>query len=378
VDAAKRTKARLVIVDDQEANVALLEQMLERSGYANVVSTTDSKQAVAMCTAETTDLLLLDLHMPDPDGFAVMDGLAGVLERDGFPILVVTADVTSDAKRRALTQGARDFVGKPFDQPELLARIHNLLEVRFLQLELEERNASLAGMVERREQELSDARLEIVDRLALAADYRDDDTGEHTQRVGRTAGLIAERLGLPGDMVELIRHAAPMHDIGKIGIPDQILLKPGRLTAEEFEVIKSHVEIGGRILSNSASPLLNTASVIALTHHERWDGSGYTAQLSGKQIPVAGRIVAIADVFDALTHDRPYKEAWPIDRALAEIREQSGRQFDPEVVEAFEALDHRALLAPVERGLAASDLRGDALQALRSGGAEASDQLPQR
>lgn len=215
--------------------------------------------------------------------------------------------------------------------------------------EAERANLALKEVVDKRTQELAAARLEIAERLAVAAEYRDDDTGEHTQRVGRTAGLIAERLGLDAATVEMIRDAAPLHDVGKIGVPDQVLLKPGRLTDEEFEVMKTHVEIGGRILSNSGSPLLNDAATIALTHHERWDGTGYLAGLSGKQIPVAGRIVAVADVFDALTHDRPYKKAWPLERALAEIHEQSGRQFDPEVVRAFEALDHAKLLEPVAR-----------------------------
>ena len=213
--------------------------------------------------------------------------------------------------------------------------------------ETERANLALKEVVDKRTQELTAARLEIVERLAVAAEYRDDETGGHTQRVGRTAGLIAQSLGLDDETVDMIRHAAPLHDVGKIGIPDRILLKPGRLTDEEFELIKAHVEIGGRILSNSASPLLNDAAIIALTHHERWDGTGYLGGLSGKQIPVAGRIVAIADVFDALTHDRPYKDAWPMDRALAEIHDQSGTQFDPEVVAAFEALDHPKLLDPV-------------------------------
>lgn len=214
--------------------------------------------------------------------------------------------------------------------------------------EADRANRALEEIVARRTEELNGARLEIVERLAAAAEYRDDETGEHAQRVGRTSSLVAKRLGLDRETVEVIRHAAPLHDVGKIGVPDQILLKPGRLTAAEFEVIKGHVEVGGRILSNSASPLLNTAAVIALTHHERWDGSGYLAGLAGEQIPVAGRIVAIADVFDALTHDRPYKEAWTLQEALSEIHEQSGRQFDPDVVEAFETLDHAALLGPVE------------------------------
>lgn len=198
-------------------------------------------------------------------------------------------------------------------------------------------------------EQLEAARLETLHRLALAAEFRDDDTYEHTERVARTAAVLAERLGLDAREVELIRQAAPLHDIGKLAIPDQLLLKPARLTPEEFEQVKTHAEAGAAILSGSTSEVLRRAQEIASSHHEWWDGSGYPAGLGGAAIPLSGRIVALADVFDALTHERPYKQAWPLDRALAEVRRLDGTQFDPAIVAAFERLDHVALIEPVTR-----------------------------
>jgi putative two-component system response regulator len=195
----------------------------------------------------------------------------------------------------------------------------------------------MVDITARREAEkaVAAAQVEILERLALAAEYRDDDTGEHTRRVGKTAAAIAATIGLAADEVELLRRAAPLHDVGKIAIPDAILRKPGRLTGEEFEEIKQHTVKGAAMLAGRGFPLLDLAERIALTHHERWDGHGYPHGLAGEAIPLAGRIVAVADVFDALTHERVYKEAWPVEQALEEIRTQAGRQFDPDVVEAF-------------------------------------------
>ena len=205
----------------------------------------------------------------------------------------------------------------------------------------------LEQLVHDRTRDLDEARLEALSRLALASEYRDDATGEHTQRVGRTSAAIARMLGLPDGQVALIRHAAPLHDVGKIGLRDSILLKKGRLTEEEREEMQTHVSIGRSILSGSHAPLLKMAEEIAWTHHERWDGKGYLTGLTGDEIPLSGRIVAVADVFDALTHDRPYKEAWPIDQAVTQIVAESGTHFDPLVVDAFRALDKTELLAPV-------------------------------
>jgi putative two-component system response regulator len=265
--------------------------------------------------------------------------------------LVLTADASPEAKERALSMGAMDFLSMPLDTPEVRVRVKNLLETRHLHRDLQQHNDLLEERVqlrtadlELRTADLEQSRFEVLDRLALAAEYRDDATNQHAKRIGRTATLLARELGFSAKALRQIRRTAPIHDIGKMGIPDQILLKPGKLTAAEFEVMKTHTTIGAQMLSGSQAPVLQMAEQIALTHHERWDGTGYPNGLAGEQIPIAGRIVSVADVFDALVHDRPYKEAWPVDQAAEEIIKQAGRQFDPQVVDAFQALDHAPLL----------------------------------
>jgi putative two-component system response regulator len=339
----------VVAVDDEQSNLLLLRRVLEREGYARVETTTDPTEVLATFAEVPPDLLLLDLHMPGIDGFGLMKRLAGVT-RSGtsIPILVLTADVTDDAKRRALSMGARDFLTKPIDQTELLLRVRNLLQIHLLQAQLRNHNATLERRVADRTDELERARLEILDRLALAAEFRDDDTQEHAQRIGRLSAMLAKALGRPDREIALIRRAAPLHDVGKIAIPDSILLKPGKLSDDERALMQEHATIGGEILSGGKSELIRLAERIALTHHESWDGSGYPAGLAGEEIPLAGRIVSVADVFDALTHERPYKEAWPVKMAVREILEQPGRKFDPDLVDAFAGLDHLALLGEVQ------------------------------
>jgi putative two-component system response regulator len=337
--------ARIVIVDDDATNVALLRKILAGAGYGGAVATTESSAVVALCSEQPTDLLLLDLHMPTPDGFEVLSELQA--RGSSFPIVVLTADHEPQVKLRALAAGARDFLTKPFDRTEVLLRIENHLQIQLMQRRLRHYNEELEAEVSRRTADAEEARRETLDRLALVAEYRDDDTGEHVRRVGRTSGLIARTLGLPREQVELLAHAATLHDVGKIAVPDRILLKQGGLTDSEYTEMKTHVALGERILAGSRSQLLQTAERIARSHHERWDGSGYPRGLRGEEIPLAGRIASVADVFDALTHQRPYKPAWSVADAVAEIRSQSGRQFDPKVVAAFERLDHEALLDPV-------------------------------
>jgi putative two-component system response regulator len=335
--------ARILVVDDEPANVLLLERLLSRWGYENVVSTTDSSQVLPLAEREPPSLILLDLAMPAPDGFDVMAQLAELPAAQGIPVVVLTADISAATRERALSGGASDFVTKPFDEAEVRLRVRNLLRTRSLQIELEHHNELLEQRVRERTQDLEYARRETLSRLALAGEYRDDETHEHAQRVGHTAAVLGAELGLPDDEVDLIRRSAPLHDIGKVGVPDAILLKPGRLTADEFERIKGHTLIGGRILAHSVSTVLQAGEVIARTHHERWDGGGYPAGLAGEAIPLHGRLVALADVFDALTHERPYKPAWPLERAVEEIRREAGHQLDPDLVRTFESLDHRLL-----------------------------------
>lgn len=329
------SEARILVVDDEPVNVILLQKLLLRAGYRDVTARTGGAAAVQAVRDGDYDLLLLDLHMPQLDGFGVMTALKELVDPSEYlPILVLTADVTRETKTRALSLGARDFVTKPFDHDEVLLRVANLVQTRALHVELKRSNETLAERVRERTRDLEEAQLETMHRLALAAEYRDDDTGEHAVRVGDLAARIARSLGMDEDRAATIRRAAPLHDVGKIGVSDTILLKPGRLTPEEFDLMKKHAAIGAQILSGSRSACLQAAEVIAYTHHERWDGTGYHG-LAGEDIPLEGRIVAVADVFDALTSERPYKHAWPVDEALAAIKSQAGRQFDPAVVAAF-------------------------------------------
>jgi putative two-component system response regulator len=343
-------KARILIVDDEEHNIEILRRILTRAGFTRVESTTDSRDAKRLYVRHRPDLILLDLHMPHLDGLDVMAELAEVAEASYLPILILSADVTPEARRQALSRGAKDFVNKPFQQEEILLRIKTLLETRLLYLQIQTQNQILEARVRERTRALEEAQVEIIERLAVAAEFRDDNTGQHTQRVGQMSALLSRQLGLPDGQVSLIRRAAPLHDVGKIGVPDTILLKLGKLSEEEFAVVKTHTVIGARILSGGKFPLLRLAEEIAFSHHERWDGSGY-AGISGTRIPLAGRIVTVADVFDALTQQRPYKPAWPVSDAIAEIDRQRGRQFDPDVVDAF--------IRVIEQQPAVADARSD-------------------
>jgi putative two-component system response regulator len=331
----------LVIVDDHQPNVLALEALLGQWGVGQVAATTNSSEAFALCAETRPDLVLLDLHMPAPDGFEVMRQLRRLAEPSlPLPVLVLSADITPEAKRRALGLGARDFLTKPFDPLEAELRVRNLIAARRHEAALANRSDELEQAVRARTHDLEQSRLEVLDRLALAAEYRDDLTGAHTRRVATTARALAVELGLSADALRMIELAAPLHDVGKIGVPDAILRRPGRLSADERGVMRRHTLIGARMLAASESPILQTAERIALRHHERWDGAGYPEGLAGEQIPMAARIVAVADVFDALCCTRPYKPPWSIDRAASEVVEASGGQFDPDVVQAFTRLDH--------------------------------------
>jgi putative two-component system response regulator len=351
---------RILAIDDETINLLFLRRTLESAGCTHVTTESDPGQALAVFAQTGPDLVVLDLHMPGLDGFELMRRLAPVVGgRAGVPILVLTGDENEQVRREALRLGARDFLTKPFSPTELVLRVRNLLEVQQLHRQLRDQNTALEGLVQRRTQELERARLEILNRLVLAAEYRDDATQEHAWRIGRTCRILSQAMGESRAQTELLKRAAPLHDIGKIGISDSILLKPGKLTAAEFQTMKAHTTIGASILSGSASQVLSLAEEIAVSHHERWDGGGYPYGLRGTEIPTAGRIVAIADVFDALTHERPYKRAWPLDEALAEILSQRGRHFDPEIVDLFATLDHATLLSPMhdapQAGLGATD-----------------------
>ena len=349
------TELRVLIVDDNLNNIEVVQQILEGAGYAQLLSTRDPESTEHLCTAWEPDLVLLDLHMPGLTGYQVLARLRDrIREPENLPILVVTADGTRDARHRALSMGARDFITKPIDQVELLLRVRNLLQVRQLQRQLQKHNAHLDEACAERTVELEQARLESLTILASIGEYHDDDTSQHTRRVGRSAARIAEAMGLADALVAELRDAAPLHDIGKIGVPRPILRKPDVLTEDERVIMQRHARIGAEILASASSPVLRLAAEIAHRHHERWDGTGYPDGLAGEDIPLAGRITAVADVFDALTHERPYKSAWEPKQAAAEIRAQAGRQFDPAVVDAFLQLNLRELSVSVDLPLAGS------------------------
>jgi putative two-component system response regulator len=335
MDPDRLLDCRILVIDDEPSNVSALLRLLERSGYRHVLGITESRDSMETFESFLPDLLLLDLRMPHLDGFQVLEALAHRIPPDEyFPILVLTGDLSPEVREQALSVGARDFITKPFDLTEVVLRIKNLLEARVLHLDLREHNQTLEDRVRERTRELAEAQLETLNRLARAGEYRDDLTGRHAQRVGLLAALLMEGLGEPDEECQVVRWAATLHDIGKIGIPDAILMKPGPLTPAEYELMKSHAEIGERILSGSRFRLLRVAGEIARTHHERWDGAGYIG-LKGGDIPLAGRVVALADAYDSLTHLRPYKVAVEPEEAVARIEADSGAHFDPEVVRVF-------------------------------------------
>jgi putative two-component system response regulator len=328
--------SRILIVDDEPGNVQLLQRILVREGYRRVTGLSNPREAMAVIDEDRLDVVLLDLHMPVVDGYQILESIMTSLDpgRRTLPVIVLTADATPEARRRALTSGAADFITKPFDVVEVALRIRNTLERHQLHSEVRRQNELLEDRVRARTIELERAQLETFERLALAAEYRDDDTGKHTRRVGGVARAIAEQLGMAATDLDLLERAAGLHDVGKIGVPDGILLKPDRLTPEEFEVVKTHTVIGARILSGSHSPLLQLGEIIAGSHHERWDGRGYHG-LAGEDIPLHARITTLADAFDAMTTDRPYRAARSREEATEEIRRERGGQFDPNVVDVF-------------------------------------------
>ncbi len=324
--------ARVLIVDDEESVISVTERVLSRQGITNIRTTTDPRRVLPMFREIAPDLVLLDLHMPGLDGFAVLRQLtARVPEGEFLPILVVSGDLTTEAKQRALSFGASDFVQKPFDVAELQLRVRNLLRIREMTGRLEQRVHDTASQA-------TVAELEHVSRLALVSELSDYGDGAHVQRVGRTSALVGERLGMDAADVHRLRYAAPLHDIGKIAIPDSILLKPDALSLDEWDVLKTHTTVGAQMFAGSRSPILQMAEEIALYHHENFDGTGYTPGLGGEDIPLVGRIVAVADVFDALTHERPYKAAWSVDETVDWMESNRGAKFDPRVLDALLAV----------------------------------------
>jgi putative two-component system response regulator len=334
----------ILIADDNEAHLLFLKQLAESSGYHHIHVTNSPRDVITFVRDGKAELLLLDLHMPQVDGFEVLKTLRELPKARHIPILALTADDQPSTKARALEHGASDFLNKPLDVLETRLRVKNLLLSRYAYLELSQQKDSLEKQMLERNRQLEISHVEMLTRLAKAAEYRDDENDEHIWRVAKTAALLAQELKLSQDHSDLIMRAARLHDVGKIAMPDGILFKPTPLSKAEFEVIKTHTVLGAQILSGGHSPLMKMAEMIALTHHERWDGAGYPQGLKGEAIPVEGRILALADTFDVLTHDRTYRRAMSIEEAATEIKKERGKQFDPKVVDAFVNLLRRRKL----------------------------------
>jgi len=355
----------VMIVDDEVTTVELLRAYLEEDGFGNFLTTSNPQVVVEMIRQHQPDVVLLDLKMPGINGLEILQEIRGDERICDTPVMIVTALTGAESCEKAIRAGATDYLNKPVIPTELKFRLDKCFELRRANRKLVELSGHLELKVKARTEELLATRQEAILCLARAAEYRDDDTGQHVTRVGRYSAIIAAELGFPKASVELIEQAAQLHDVGKIGIPDAILHKPGKLDTEEYACMKRHCGIGRRIISppldddpvtvqhqvdasekilgETSSPVLRMAALIADSHHEKWDGSGYPRGLKGEEIPLAGRIVAVADVFDALASKRPYKEAFPIDKCLSILMDGRGKHFDPRVLDAFLTRQHEIL-----------------------------------
>jgi putative two-component system response regulator len=336
--------ARILIVDDEPVNIKVVRKYLQIAGYQNFITTSDSPEAMKLVRTERPDVILLDVMMPNVSGLDILGEIRADECLTHLPVLILTASTDAQTKQTALALGATDFLAKPVDPAELVPRIRNALLVKAHHDHLAQYSQQLEQEVRARTAEVEASRLQIMHCLARAAEYRDDDTGRHVVRVGRYAGIIARDLGFSDERAHILEMAAQLHDVGKIGIPDAILLKPGKLDANEFAVMKRHSEYGRAIIQPDGPParqpgdrvtLLDLAAEIAGSHHERWDGNGYPNKLAAEEIPLEGRIVTVADVFDALSSRRPYKEPFPLEKCLTILREGRSTQFDANIVDAF-------------------------------------------
>jgi len=352
--------ARILIVDDESINIKIVKKYLTSAGYHDFRSTCNSAEVLPLMIRDEPDLVLLDIVMPGFNGLELLEAIRSDSQFVHIPIVMLTALEDRDIKYRALALGATDFLAKPVDPSELTSRIRNVLLVKEHHDHLRNYAADLERTVKERTAQLEILHQNVIHCLARAAEFRDDDTGRHVLRVGRYAGIIARRLGWDESSAKMLELAAQLHDVGKLGIPDSILQKSGKLTPEEFEVVQKHCgfgkrvfelltdsewsvvrqhsELGNRILAGCGSHILETAALIALTHHERWDGSGYPIGLAGEDIPLVGRITAVADVFDALSTKRCYKPAFPLEECFGILEKGRGTHFDPQILDAFFAV----------------------------------------
>lgn len=349
--------AKIMIVDDEPLNIMTFRQHLKLEGYDNFITTEKSTDALKMIRAERPDIVLLDIRMPEVSGLDILRVLSLDQTLQHIPILILTAATDPKIRKKALDLGASDFLSKPVDPNELLPRVRNAVILKQHYDLVSAQAAKLEQQVDRRTRQLEATRQQLIISLARAAEHRDNDTGNHVIRVGRYTAIIAEAMGYPKGRLQMLEQAAQLHDVGKIGIPDSILFKPGKLDPDEYELMRRHCSIGKRIIEPisekewnvlkthtrkgesllhvRSSPLLMLAAKIAQTHHEKWDGSGYPLGLAGDDIPLEGRILAVADVFDALSSRRPYKEAFPREKCFQILEEGRNQHFDARVLDAF-------------------------------------------
>jgi putative two-component system response regulator len=332
----------ILVVDDDPGVQNMIKRILGRSGY-RVQTARGGEEAYAVISESVPDLIILDLSMPGIDGFEVATHLKSNPATKEIPIILITGHDNSENHVKALDIGINDFLSKTAEPEEILARTRSHLRIKQLNDQLKHHRISLEKTVDLRTEQLKNASLEVIWRLTAASEYRDNETGAHIKRMSHYSAAIARKMGLAKKTVETILYSAPMHDIGKIGIPDGILLKAGKLNAEEWHIMESHTIIGANILKGSKIGFVRMGAMIALTHHEKWDGSGYPRGLKGTQIPLAGRIAALADVFDALTSKRTYKKAFSVQESNRIIKQGREKHFDPAVVDAFFAIQDEIL-----------------------------------
>ena len=359
-----------MIVDDEPINIRIARKHIERAGVGSVIETTRPHEAMDLARRERPDAVLLDLNMPGLGGMELLAQIRADADLSSVPVLILTASGDTATRAEALELGATDFLAKPVDAAELVPRVRNTLAAKHAADALRRHAARLEEDVRLRTEEISRTRIEVVHCLARAAEFRDNDTGRHILRVGRYSAIIAAKMDLDPRFIEMLELAAPLHDVGKIGIPDEILLKPGKLDAEEMDVIRrhtsmggrvfdevaegerrairGHTDVGGRIIGEPEFELMRLAKTIALTHHEKYDGTGYPLGLGGEDIPLAGRIVAVADVFDALSSRRPYKEPFPRQKCFEILEKDRGTHFDPLVLDAFFASSAEIVRTQIE------------------------------
>lgn len=349
--------AKILMVDDEEMNIDVVQSYLEMEGYRRFFRTTDATQAIALIEKTRPDVVLLDIMMPAINGLEILAAMRADQELFHIPVVILTACTDGKTKLEALKLGLSDFLAKPVDASELVLRIRNVLAMKAYQDRLANHSLELEEQVRVRTQEVVESRQRIIHCLARAAEFRDDDTGHHVMRVGKYAGVLAGALGFDSQYIEILEQAAQLHDIGKIGVPDAILLKKGKLDPDEFDVVKrhcsfgssiinpmsagefvayqGHAELGAKLLDFDGYPVMEMAAIIAQTHHEKWDGSGYPLGLAGEDIPIEGRITAVADVFDALSTKRPYKPAFSRDKCFQILEEGRNTHFDANILDAF-------------------------------------------